>query len=81
MNRTNFKYLNKGDIINLEKSLKFGDRISGHYVQGHVDTTAKIVEIKFVGKSWFINFKLANKYKKYLIEKGSITINGISLTL
>ena len=81
INRTNFKYLNKGDIINLEKSLKYGDLISGHFVQGHVDTTAKIVEIKFVGKSWFINFKLLLKYKKYLIEKGSITINGISLTL
>ena len=42
LNRTNFKFLNKGDLINLEKPLKYGDRISGHFVQGHVDTTSKI---------------------------------------
>ena len=81
LNRTNFKSLIKGDLINLEKSLKFGDRISGHFVQGHVDTTSTVKKINFVGKSWFVNFKLAKKYKKYLIQKGSITINGISLTV
>ena len=57
LNRTNFKFLNEGDIINLEKSLKFGDHVSGHFVQGHVDTTGKIKSIAKVGKSWFINFK------------------------
>ena len=81
LNRTNFKSSNKGDLINLEKSLKFGDNISGHFVQGHVDTTSAINRIDFVGKSWFINFKLAKKYKNYLIQKGSITINGVSLTI
>ena len=81
LNRTNFKSTNRGDLINLEKSLKYGDRISGHFVQGHVDTTSIIKKIYFVGKSWFINFKLTKKYKKYLIQKGSITINGISLTI
>ena len=81
LSRTNFKSLNKGDLINLEKSLKYGDRISGHFVQGHVDTTGTIKKIDFVGKSWFINFKLPKKYKKYLIQKGSITINGVSLTI
>ena len=81
LNRTNFKFMNKGDIINLEKSLKYGDRISGHFVQGHVDTTSIIKTIDFIGKSWFINFKLLKKYKKYLIQKGSITINGVSLTI
>ena len=81
LSRTNFKYLNKGDLINLEKSLKYGDRISGHFVQGHVDTTGTIKKIDFVGKSWFVNFKLPKKYKKYLIQKGSITINGVSLTI
>ena len=81
LNRTNFKSLNKGDLVNLEKSLKFGDRISGHFVQGHVDTTSTVKKINFVGKSWFVNFKLSNKYKKYLIQKGSITIDGISLTI
>jgi len=81
LSRTNFKSLNKGDLINLEKSLKYGDRISGHFVQGHVDTTGTIKKIDFVGKSWFVNFKLPKKYKKYLIQKGSITINGVSLTI
>ena len=81
LNRTIFKSSNKGDLINLEKSLKYGDRISGHFAQGHVDTTGTIKKIDFVGKSWFVNFKLPKKYKKYLIQKGSITINGVSLTI
>ena len=81
LNRTNFKSSNKGDLINLEKSLKYGDRISGHFVQGHVDTTSVIQRIDFVGKSLLINFKLIKKYKKYLVQKGSITINGVSLTI
>ena len=81
LNRTNFKSSNKGDLINLEKSLRYGDRISGHFAQGHVDTTSIIKKIDFVGKSWFVNFKLPKKYKKYLIQKGSVTINGISLTI
>jgi len=81
LNRTNFKSSNKGDLINLEKSLKYGDRISGHFAQGHIDTTSIINKIDFVGKSCFVNFKLPKKYKKYLIQKGSITINGVSLTI
>ena len=81
LNRTNFKYLKKGDIINLEKSLVFGDRISGHFVQGHVDTTATVQRINILGKSWLITFNYPKKFKKYLIEKGSITINGVSLTI
>ena len=81
LNRTNFQFMNKGDLINLEKSIKYGDRISGHFVQGHVDTTSIIKTIDFIGKSWFIYFKLSAKYKKYLVQKGSITINGVSLTI
>ena len=81
LNRTNFKSLNKGDLVNLEKPLKYGDRISGHYVQGHVDTTSTIKKINYVGKSWFISFKLLKRYNKYLVQKGSITINGVSLTI
>ena len=81
LNRTNYKFLNKGDLINLEKPLKYGDRISGHYVQGHVDTISTIKKINHVGKSWFINFKLLKRYNKYLVQKGSITINGVSLTI
>ena len=81
LNKTNFKYLKKRDTINLEKSLKFGERISGHFLQGHIDCTAVVKKISFFGKSCLINFKLLNKYKKYLIQKGSIGINGVSLTI
>ena len=81
LKRTVFKYIKKGDLINLERSLKYGQRISGHFVQGHVDTTSLVKEINYIGKSWIINFKLSGKYKKYLIPKGSITINGVSLTI
>ena len=81
LNKTIFKSSKKGDIVNLEKSLKYGDRISGHFVQGHVDTTSFVKKIHFVGKSWLINFKLFKKYNKYLVSKGSITINGVSLTI
>ena len=81
INKTNFKTAKKDDVINIEKSLKYGDRISGHFVQGHIDTTSRIKKINIVGNSWFINFKLSKKYQKYIIQKGSITINGVSLTI
>jgi len=79
--KTIFKLSKKGDLINLERPLKYGERISGHFVQGHVDTTSLINKIENVGKSWLINFQLSNKYKKYVVDKGSITINGVSLTI
>ncbi len=81
LNKTNFKFAKKGDIINLEKSMKYGNRISGHFVQGHVDTISSVKEIKIVGKSWFIDFTLPKRYKKFVVSKGSITINGVSLTI
>ena len=81
LNRTIFKFSKRDDIINLEKPLKYGDRISGHFVQGHVDTICLVRQIALIGKSLLINFKLAKKYKKYLMKKGSISINGVSLTL
>ena len=81
LNRTIFKFSKKGDIVNLEKPLKFGESISGHFVQGHVDTISIVKKIKLVGKSWLISFKVSKKFKKSLVEKGSITINGVSLTI
>ena len=81
LNKTIFKSSKKGDIINLEKSLKYGERMSGHFVQGHVDATASIKKVRFLGKSWLFNFKLLKKYKKHMVQKGSITINGVSLTI
>ena len=79
--RSNLSMLKINDIVNLEKPIKFGDRISGHFTQGHVDTTARVKKIKLSGKSWYIDFSLKKKFKKYLINKGSIAINGVSLTI
>ena len=81
LNKSNYKFSRSGDLINLEKSIKYGDRISGHFVQGHVDTTSVVKKIHFVGKSWYIYFKIPKKYKKYLVYKGSVSINGVSLTV
>ena len=81
LKKTIFSKSKKGDIINLEKSLKYGDRISGHFVQGHVDTTTYIKKITILGKSWLINFHLAKKYERFVVSKGSIAINGVSLTI
>ena len=78
---SNFKYIIKGDIINLEKSLKFGNRISGHYVQGHVDTTGSVKNISILGKSWRLEIIINKNFVKYLVYKGSISINGVSLTI
>lgn len=79
--RSNLSTLKKNDTVNLEKSLKYGERISGHFVQGHVDATSKIDKIKTIGKSWYINFKILKKYRNFIVQKGSITINGVSLTV
>tara|TARA_Y100000996_G_scaffold371237_1_gene319362 strand:- start:327 stop:923 length:597 start_codon:yes stop_codon:yes gene_type:complete len=80
--RSNFKSAKIGKLINLEKSITHGQKISGHYVQGHVDTTAKVKSIKFIDKTWVIKLILKNKkFYKSLIEKASITINGVSLTI
>ena len=77
-----FKYLKSGDTINLEKSMKYGDEFAGHFVQGHVDTTIKVLNINTDNsKSWTIFFNIPQKFRKFLIEKGSIAINGISLTI
>ena len=82
LKRSNFKYAKIGKHINIEKSLLQGQKISGHYVQGHVDSTAKIKKISIVDKTWIIKLKLENKkLNKYLIEKASISINGVSLTI
>ena len=79
--RTKFKKIKKDDIINLELPLKHGQRISGHICQGHVDFVSKLKKIKIIDKSYLMQFS-ANKYqKKNLIEKASILINGISLTI
>jgi len=81
INRSKFKYLKVGDLINLELPMKFGQDISGHICQGHVDTTSKVVKISKRGTSKVLEFNVNRKYKRILIEKASILINGVSLTI
>jgi riboflavin synthase len=82
LNRTNFKSIKNDEIINLEKSLIFGQKISGHFTQGHIDTVAHVKKIIFVGKTWLIRLKnKRSKFNKFIIEKGSISLNGVSLTI
>ena len=79
--RSKFKYLKVNDLINLELPLKYGQNISGHICQGHVDTTGKILNIKKVDKSYIFDFEINFKERRNIIEKASICINGISLTV
>jgi riboflavin synthase len=82
LKRSNFKTIIKNQIINLEKSLTYGEKISGHFTQGHVDTVASIKKIILLDKSWIIKLKIKEKnYRKFLVEKASISINGVSLTI
>lgn len=80
-NLTNLNDLEKHHKVNIETSLTINKLISGHIVQGHVDTTAEIVEIEQQDNSWFIRLKLDKHFSKYIIHKGSITIDGVSLTV
>jgi len=79
--RSKFKFLKRNDQINLELPLKYGQKISGHICQGHVDTTGKVLNIKKIDKSYIFDFEISSKEKKNIIEKASICINGISLTI
>ena len=82
IDRSNFKKIKIGQVINLEKSLIYGQKISGHFTQGHVDTTAKIKKISIIDNSWSIKLEIQNKkFMKFLEEKASISINGVSLTI
>ena len=79
--RSKFNKLKINDILNLELPLKYGQKISGHICQGHVDTVARVSKISNVDKSSIYDFSIDINYKKYLIEKASILINGVSLTI
>ena len=79
--RSKFKFLKLKDKINLELPLKYGTKISGHICQGHVDTVGKILEIKKIDKSYMFDFLIEKKERTYIIEKASISINGVSLTI
>jgi len=81
ISRSKFKFLKINDSINLELPLKYGQKISGHICQGHIDSTAKVINIKKIDKSYLFDFKIKSIIKKDIIEKASICINGVSLTV
>lgn len=79
--RTNLGRCHDGDPVNLERSLRVGDRLGGHFVQGHVDTTAELVERRPEGEWDFLRFRLSPHWTPLMVEKGSIAVDGVSLTL
>ena len=81
LERTTAKYWQIGDKINLERALKASDRFEGHFVLGHVDTIAQINSKSYIGNTLYIDFIVKEEFYPLIVEKGSIAINGISLTI
>lgn len=79
--KTNISYWKTGDIINLERAMKLGDRLDGHIVQGHVDQIGNCISAMETNGSWYYTFEYDETIKNITIEKGSITVNGVSLTV
>tara|TARA_Y100000768_G_C23752914_1_gene574777 strand:+ start:27 stop:611 length:585 start_codon:yes stop_codon:yes gene_type:complete len=81
INKTNFKNIKIGKKVNLEKPMKHGQDVSGHFVQGHVDTTGILTNLTKGKKSWILNINIPHIFRKFLVYKSSICINGVSLTI
>jgi riboflavin synthase len=81
LNRSKFKKIKLNQTINLEVPLKFGQKISGHICQGHVDFVANVKSLKVIDRAYVFDFSFNKKFKKHLIEKASILVNGVSLTI
>jgi len=81
IDKTNIGNWKIADLINLERALKIGDRLDGHFVQGHIDQTAICTDIKTADGSTYFTFQYDKSFENITIEKGSITVNGVSLTL
>ena len=81
LNCSNLRELREGSFVNLERAMPCEGRFDGHIVQGHVDTTTEIIEINQIGEDWEYGFKIPDGFGKYMVKKGSITIDGISLTI
>jgi len=81
LSRTNLKYLKTGDKVNLERALTLTKPLGGHIVQGHIDTVGKIEELKPLGEHYSLKVSFESKFSPYVVEKGSIAIDGISLTI
>jgi riboflavin synthase len=81
INKTNLSSWKVGDIVNLERAMKLGDRLDGHIVQGHVDQIGHCIVAKETNGSWLYTFEYDESIQNITIEKGSITVNGVSLTV
>ena len=81
LSRTTLAQCRPGDEVNLERALRLGDRLGGHLVNGHVDDRAKVIELEKKGESWVLAFQIGADLGRYLIEKGSVAVNGVSLTV
>ncbi len=81
LRKTTFSTLSEGDPVNLERPLKAGGRLDGHFVQGHVDATGTITQVEREGTDWLYTVSFPESFQRYLIPVGSITIDGISLTV
>jgi riboflavin synthase len=81
LDKSNLNELEVGDLVNLERAMKMNARLDGHIVQGHVDQTGNCIAVEFNEGSWKYSFEYALEQKNITIEKGSITVNGVSLTV
>ncbi|MCX8076019.1 MAG: riboflavin synthase [Aquificaceae bacterium] len=81
LSRSNLKLLKRGDCVNLERALRASDRLGGHILQGHVDFTAPIVHLLQKGEHWSLAVRIKEDYEVYFVEKGSVGVDGISLTI
>lgn len=81
LDKTNLGTLSENDLVNIERAMKLGDRLDGHIVQGHVDQTAICTQLSENDGSWFYTFEYSAEANNITIEKGSITVNGVSLTV
>lgn len=79
--KTTLGKLRSGDWVNLELAMRLGDRLGGHLVQGHVNGMATVSSIKTMGDNYILNFSLSDELKRYVVLEGSITLNGVSLTV
>ena len=81
LDKTNLGLLTKNNLVNIERAMKLGDRLDGHIVQGHVDQTATCIGILEEDGSWIFTFEYNKRLSNITIEKGSVTVNGVSLTV
>lgn len=81
LQRTNLGSLQPGDPVNLERALRLGDRLGGHFVQGHVDAAGRIAELRRADDDYLLRVELPDALRSLVIPKGSIAVNGISLTV